>query len=36
MQEWVIQLPFIPFLVSVLFMSLHVKYKLFVTDQEVR
>ena len=26
MQEWVIQIPFIPILVSVLFLSLHLKY----------
>ena len=35
MQEWVIQIPSIPFLVSVLFPSLHLKYfriKIFVTS----
>ena len=32
MQEWVIQIPSIPILVSVLFPSLHLKYKIFVTS----
>ena len=32
MQEWVIQIPSIPILVSVLFPSLHLKNKIFVTS----
>ena len=33
MQEWVIQIPSIPILVSVLFPSLHLKNKIFVTSE---
>ena len=32
MQEWVIQIPSIPILVSVLFPSLHLRIKIFVTS----